>query len=164
MPRSVLSCWSRCHKAGLQQQVSEKASSGLLFFLFRRKHHFTSISVIHFLSDSKNYTDNRFTIINLHSQLACCAHRKTKSFAQLGFFFAAVHTPIQGWAHPYRGTCEEPLLSKQPLGGKTICSTKAITEGTQRPRTVAVRDISSFSIPLQKWPSLTADQACHGIP
>lgn len=130
MWRLVLSCWSQCHKAGLQQQISDRASPGLPFFLFWRKYQFTSIYSHPFLSDSKSYTNNTFTIIKrvqrigLENKILCTAFI---------FFLASVH-PGRRKHTPTEACWEEPLLSKEPLREKAIPSTRAVAEGPQHPR------------------------------
>lgn len=134
MWRSVLSCWSQCHKAGLHQQISDQVSPGQLFFLPRRKHQFTSIYSHPFFSDSKSYTIiQSVQQIGLESNIFCTA-----------FFFFLASLQSHRHEHTLTGACckEYPfpnsLWGEKPFQGwellqKNLSTLRVWLEGTTAP-------------------------------
>lgn len=147
--RSVLSFWSQCHKVVLQQQISDRASPGQLLFLFWRKHHSASIynqsdffSI--FFSDSKSYTNNRFTIIKSAQQI-CLESKILHTVFVCLFSFSRFFRPTLAWAHMDRGSAFQRTMM-----GHSFPSTRALVEGPQHLQGITGKTVGSFSIPFRK--------------
>lgn len=148
--RSVLSCWSQCHKVVLQQQISDRASPGQLFFLFWRKHHSASIHnqsdffSIFFFSDSKSYTSNRFIIIKSAQQI-CLKSKILHTVFVCLFSFSSFYRPTLAWTHMDRGSAFQRTMM-----GHSFPSTRAFAEGPQHLQSITGRTVGSFNIPCRK--------------